>query len=237
MATMLPAKTPQKHNRKEVLWRNPTASKSRTVKLSPLPAVFENSCSLILSISSIRKRCESNPVQQPDLVDLPVSAQSGVWNKGFDLRHCVLGNDQHVAGTKGWVFVQIAPFFHFLDVEDFCRKPLVVDATEQQHLRMFRRLREAASNGDSFGQSYFAAHVIPSGMRHLAIGDEVWLGKVFQHYRDNGIVQSLAVGAVQGLGQLGNILTFDFDIAHAFQGHESIRLNNHGLVEFRAELE
>src|SRR6202167_6738545 len=133
MATRLPAKIPQKHSRKDRLWRKPMLNKSRSVKLKPPALVVVNDGSVI-SISCGLLR---NPgkrvvlVRRHRLVDLPVRSQPGIGNKGLDLGKRVLGHDHHIPGMKGGILMQVAPLFHVLDVENLCRKPLVVDAAEQ----------------------------------------------------------------------------------------------------------
>ena len=140
-------------------------------------------------------------------------------------------------GCRRGIFVQVAPLLHVLDVENLRRKPLVVDPPEQQHLRVLGVLGKAAGNGDRFGQCNGAAHLVLSGMGHLAVGDEVGLLEVFQNDRDHGIVEDLAVGGAQSLGQLGNGLARHFHVSDGFQRDISVRLHGHRLVELRAELE
>lgn len=94
---------------------------------------------------------------------------------------------------------------------------------------------EAARNCNRLGQGDVAPQVVFPRVPDLAVGYEERLFKILQHQRNDRIVQDLAVGGLQSVGQFRHRLSLHFEIAHAPQSDESVRLDRYSsLIELRA---
>ena len=87
-------------------------------------------------------------------------------------------------------------------------------------------------------QRHVSVHFVLARLCHLAIGHEVRLLKILQDHRNERIVQHFPICLTQRLRQFRNGLPGNFQVPHAPQRYEAIRLHCDGrLVELRAQIE
>src|SRR5579871_82346 len=222
-ARMAPVRIPQKQSTAVRLYRNAAVStsfKSKGRVAFPTPSSNSELFMTNLLLISFRER-----------------AHRGLGKEWLDLGKTILGNKQHVSRAKGGIFLEIAQFFHLFDIENLRRDPVIIHSSEQQNLRVFSGILEAARHCNRFGQSGFATQFILAGAAHLPVGDEIWLLEILQRDADQRLVQDFAVRTPDRFRQFRHSLAGYVDVADAAQCDKTIRLHAHALIEFRAQFE
>src|SRR3981189_515812 len=95
---------------------------------------------------------------------------------------------------------------------------------------------ESTCDRNGLGEGRVPMHVVFSRLRDLTICHKIRLFKLFQHNRDQRIIQDLSISLTKGLSQFRHGLAGNLDVPYAPQGYKAVRLHRDGLVELGTEL-
>jgi len=156
----------------------------------------------------------------------------------LDLRNCVLGHVNHVAGTKFGVFLQVFVIQHPLYVQSVNNDRLVRSfAVKQQNVGVFCSLGETASQRNRLCYGHWPTKVELAGSFHLTADNKVRLLKILGNDRNRGRMQNILITGADRLIELFQGEALYIKVASLAQRNEAVWLHIHRLIEFGAVFE